>query len=130
MTVEWWQYAQSLTKKPMKAMLTGPVTILNWSFVRDDVARSEACRQIALAIRDEVADLEAAGAGMIQIDEAALREGLPLRKSEWKDLSGLGRRRFPPLFRPACATRPRSTPTCATRSSTTSSTRSAQWTPT
>jgi 5-methyltetrahydropteroyltriglutamate--homocysteine methyltransferase len=84
MTVEWWQYAQSLTKKPMKAMLTGPVTILNWSFVRDDIARSEACRQIALAIRDEVTDLEAAGAGMIQIDEAALREGLPLRKSEWK----------------------------------------------
>ena len=84
MTVEWWQYAQSLTKKPMKAMLTGPVTILNWSFVRDDMARSEACRQIALAIRDEVTDLEAAGAGMIQIDEAALPEGLPLRKSEWK----------------------------------------------
>jgi 5-methyltetrahydropteroyltriglutamate--homocysteine methyltransferase len=84
MTVEWWQYAQSLTKKPMKAMLTGPVTILNWSFVRDDIPRSRACQQIALAIRDEVADLEAAGAGMIQIDEAALREGLPLRKSEWK----------------------------------------------
>ncbi|MBR1200137.1 5-methyltetrahydropteroyltriglutamate--homocysteine S-methyltransferase [Bradyrhizobium sp. AUGA SZCCT0240] len=84
MTVEWWQYAQSLTKRPMKAMLTGPVTILNWSFVRDDIPRSEACRQIALAIRDEVADLEAAGAGMIQIDEAALREGLPLRRSEWK----------------------------------------------
>jgi 5-methyltetrahydropteroyltriglutamate--homocysteine methyltransferase len=84
MTVEWWQYARSLTRKPMKAMLTGPVTILNWSFVRDDMARSEACRQIALAIRDEVADLEAAGAGMIQIDEAALREGLPLRKSEWQ----------------------------------------------
>jgi 5-methyltetrahydropteroyltriglutamate--homocysteine methyltransferase len=88
MTVEWWQYAQSLTKKPMKAMLTGPVTILNWSFVRDDIPRSEACRQIALAIRDEVGDLEAGGAGMIQIDiqidEAALREGLPLRKSEWK----------------------------------------------
>jgi len=84
MTVEWWQYAQSQTKKPMKAMLTGPVTILNWSFVRDDIPRSEACRQIALAIRDEVQDLEAAGAGMIQIDEAALREGLPLRRSEWK----------------------------------------------
>jgi 5-methyltetrahydropteroyltriglutamate--homocysteine methyltransferase len=84
MTVEWWQYAQSLTKKPVKAMLTGPVTILNWSFVRDDIPRSRACRQIALAIRDEVADLEAAGAGMIQIDEAALREGLPLRKSEWQ----------------------------------------------
>jgi 5-methyltetrahydropteroyltriglutamate--homocysteine methyltransferase len=84
MTVEWWRYAQSLTKKPMKAMLTGPVTILNWSFVRDDIPRSEACRQIALAIRDEVMDLESAGATMIQIDEAALREGLPLRKSEWK----------------------------------------------
>ncbi|MBN8990868.1 MAG: 5-methyltetrahydropteroyltriglutamate--homocysteine S-methyltransferase [Rhizobiales bacterium] len=84
MTVEWWRYSQSLTERPMKAMLTGPVTILNWSFVRDDIPRSEACRQIALAIRDEVADLEAAGAGMIQIDEAALREGLPLRKTEWK----------------------------------------------
>ncbi|QND71016.1 5-methyltetrahydropteroyltriglutamate--homocysteine S-methyltransferase [Tardiphaga robiniae] len=84
MTVEWWQYSQSLTERPMKAMLTGPVTILNWSFVRDDVPREVACRQIALAIRDEVADLEKAGAGMIQIDEAALREGLPLRKSEWK----------------------------------------------
>ena len=83
MTVEWWQFAQSLTTKPMKAMLTGPVTILNWSFVRDDLPRSEVCRQIALAIRDEVRDLEAAGAGMIQIDEAALREGLPLRRSEW-----------------------------------------------
>jgi 5-methyltetrahydropteroyltriglutamate--homocysteine methyltransferase len=84
MTVDWWSYAQSLTSKPMKAMLTGPVTILNWSFVRDDVPRSEACRQIALAIRDEVLDLEKAGATMIQIDEAALREGLPLRRSEWR----------------------------------------------
>ena len=83
MTVEWWRYAQSLTSKPMKGMLTGPVTILNWSFVRDDIPRSEACRQIAFAIRDEVADLEKAGAAMIQIDEAALREGLPLRKSSW-----------------------------------------------
>jgi 5-methyltetrahydropteroyltriglutamate--homocysteine methyltransferase len=84
MTVGWWTYAQSLTKKPMKAMLTGPVTILNWSFVRDDIPRGAACRQIALAIRDEVVDLEKAGATMIQIDEAALREGLPLRKSEWR----------------------------------------------
>ena len=83
MTVDWWTFAQSLTKLPMKAMLTGPVTILNWSFVRDDLPRSDVCRQIALAIRDEVSDLESAGAGMIQIDEAALREGLPLRKSEW-----------------------------------------------
>ena len=84
MTVAWWEYAQSLTKRPMKGMLTGPVTILNWSFVRDDIPRSESCQQIALAIRDEVIDLEKAGATMIQIDEAALREGLPLRRSEWK----------------------------------------------
>jgi len=68
----------------MKGMLTGPVTILNWSFVRDDIPRSAACRQIALAIRDEVMDLERAGARMIQIDEAALREGLPLRQTQWK----------------------------------------------
>jgi 5-methyltetrahydropteroyltriglutamate--homocysteine methyltransferase len=85
MTVGWWRFAQSLTEKPMKGMLTGPVTILNWSFVRDDVDRSTACRQIALAIRDEVLDLESAGAQMIQIDEAALREGLPLRRAQWKE---------------------------------------------
>lgn len=84
MTVRWWQYAQSLTNKPVKGMLTGPVTILNWSFVRDDIARSETCRQIALALRDEVADLEKAGAKMIQVDEAALREGLPLRHRNWR----------------------------------------------
>jgi 5-methyltetrahydropteroyltriglutamate--homocysteine methyltransferase len=83
MTVEWWTYAQSLTAKPVKGMLTGPVTILNWSFVRDDQAREASCRQIALAIRDEVMDLEAAGAKAIQIDEAALREGLPLRRRDW-----------------------------------------------
>lgn len=83
MTVEWWRYAQSLTDRPMKGMLTGPVTILNWSFVRNDVSRERACRQIALSIRDEVADLEAAGAKVIQIDEAALREGLPLRRADW-----------------------------------------------
>lgn len=81
MTVEWWSYAQSLTVRPVKGMLTGPVTILQWSFVRDDIPRQETCRQIALAIRDEVADLEAAGAAIIQIDEAALREGLPLRRA-------------------------------------------------
>jgi len=85
MTVGWWRFAQSLTEKPMKGMLTGPVTILNWSFVRDDIERSATCRQIALAIRDEVIDLERAGARMIQIDEAALREGLPLRRAQWKD---------------------------------------------
>jgi 5-methyltetrahydropteroyltriglutamate--homocysteine methyltransferase len=83
MTVAWWSYAQSLTGKPMKGMLTGPVTILNWSFVRDDVTRELACRQTALAIRDEVLDLEKAGAKIIQIDEAALREGLPLRRGDW-----------------------------------------------
>lgn len=79
MTVRWWEYSQSLTEKPMKAMLTGPVTILQWSFVRDDQPRQESCTQIALAIQDEVVDLERAGAAVIQIDEAALREGLPLR---------------------------------------------------
>jgi 5-methyltetrahydropteroyltriglutamate--homocysteine methyltransferase len=84
MTVEWTQYAQSLTDKPVKGMLTGPVTILNWSFVRDDQPRSETCKQISLAIRDEVIDLEAAGVKIIQIDEAALREGLPLRQSKWQ----------------------------------------------
>jgi 5-methyltetrahydropteroyltriglutamate--homocysteine methyltransferase len=83
MTVAWWHYAQSLTDRPMKGMLTGPVTILQWSFVRDDQPRSDSCRQIALAIRDEVVDLETAGAKIIQIDEAALREGLPLRRAEW-----------------------------------------------
>jgi 5-methyltetrahydropteroyltriglutamate--homocysteine methyltransferase len=84
MTVEWIQYAQSLTDKPMKGMLTGPVTILNWSFVRDDQPRSVSCYQLALAIREEVLDLERAGVRVIQIDEAALREGLPLRKSQWQ----------------------------------------------
>ena len=84
MTVDWWRFAQGQTGKPMKGMLTGPVTILNWSFVRDDQPRSESCKQIALAIRDEVVDLEQAGAAIIQIDEAALREGLPLRRTEWQ----------------------------------------------
>jgi 5-methyltetrahydropteroyltriglutamate--homocysteine methyltransferase len=83
MTVKWSAYAQSLTHRPMKGMLTGPVTILQWSFVRDDQPRQETCRQIALAIRDEVLDLEAAGLGIIQIDEPALREGLPLRRVDW-----------------------------------------------
>lgn len=83
MTVEWIKYAQSLTSKPMKGMLTGPVTILNWSFVRDDQPRSVSCFQLALAIREEVLDLERAGVRVIQIDEAALREGLPLRRSQW-----------------------------------------------
>ncbi len=84
MTVDWIQYAQSQTSKPMKGMLTGPVTILNWSFVRDDQPRSVSCKQLALAIREEVLDLEKAGVRVIQIDEAALREGLPLRKAQWQ----------------------------------------------
>ena len=84
MTVQWSEYAQSLTKRKMKAMLTGPVTILNWSFVRDDQPRADTCLQIALAIRDEVQDLEKAGLTVIQIDEPALREGLPLKKDEWQ----------------------------------------------
>ena len=83
MTVDWSVYAQSLTNKPMKGMLTGPVTILNWSFPREDITIKESILQIALAIRDEVLDLEAAGIKVIQIDEAALREKLPLRKSDW-----------------------------------------------
>jgi 5-methyltetrahydropteroyltriglutamate--homocysteine methyltransferase len=83
MTVKWAKFAQSLTKKWVKGMLTGPVTILQWSYVRNDQPRSETCTQIALAIRDEVVDLEKAGIKIIQIDEPAIREGLPLRKEEW-----------------------------------------------
>ena len=88
MTVRWASYAQSLTDKPVKGMLTGPVTILNWSFVRDDQPRSETCRQIALAIRDEVQDLEATGIRVIQVDEPALREGVPLRRADWPGYLG------------------------------------------
>ncbi|QNR97558.1 5-methyltetrahydropteroyltriglutamate--homocysteine S-methyltransferase [Stenotrophomonas sp. 169] len=84
MTVRWSRYAQSLTRKPMKGMLTGPVTVLQWSFVRDDQERDVTCRQIALALRDEVNDLEAAGIGVIQVDEPAIREGLPLRRAQWR----------------------------------------------
>jgi len=84
MTVRWSQHAQSLTRKPMKGMLTGPVTVLQWSFVRDDQERDITCRQIALALRDEVNDLEAAGIGVIQVDEPAIREGLPLRRAQWR----------------------------------------------
>ncbi|MGK3136349.1 5-methyltetrahydropteroyltriglutamate--homocysteine S-methyltransferase [Pantoea trifolii] len=82
-TVEWAKYAQSLTDKPVKGMLTGPVTILCWSFPREDVSRETIAKQIALALRDEVEDLEKAGIGIIQIDEPALREGLPLHQSDW-----------------------------------------------
>ena len=85
MTVRWFRFAQGLTDKPVKGMLTGPVTMLKWSFVRDDQPRSETCRQLALAVRDEVLDLEAAGAKVIQVDEPALREAMPLRHSDWDD---------------------------------------------
>ena len=85
MTIAWTKFAQSQTQKPIKGMLTGPITILNWSFVRDDQPLRETCQQIALAIRDEVRDLEKAGIGIIQIDEPALREGLPLHRKDWKD---------------------------------------------
>ena len=85
MTVDWTVYAQSLTGKPMKGMLTGPVTLLNWSFVRDDQPRADTCRQLALAMRAEVLALEQAGVRVIQIDEAALREGLPLRRAQWQE---------------------------------------------
>ncbi|HGF6562302.1 TPA: 5-methyltetrahydropteroyltriglutamate--homocysteine S-methyltransferase [Providencia alcalifaciens] len=84
-TVEWAKYAQSLTNKPVKGMLTGPVTILCWSFPREDASRETIAKQIALALRDEVDDLQKAGIGIIQIDEPALREGLPLRRDEWND---------------------------------------------
>ena len=85
MTVFWSTYAQSLTNRPMKGMLTGPVTMLQWSFVRDDQPRQTTCEQIALALLDEVQDLEAAGITVIQIDEPALREGLPLKQSQWRE---------------------------------------------
>jgi 5-methyltetrahydropteroyltriglutamate--homocysteine methyltransferase len=83
MTVAWSSYAQSLTPLPVKGMLTGPVTILFWSFVRDDLSREEVCYQIAEALRAEISDLAAAGIGMIQVDEPAFREGLPLRQKDW-----------------------------------------------
>ena len=83
MTVEWIRYAQQQTSKVMKGMLTGPVTMLMWSFTREDVSREQQARQLALAIRDEVCDLEAAGIKIVQIDEAAFREGLPLRRAQW-----------------------------------------------
>jgi len=83
-TVGWIGYAQSLTDRPVKGMLTGPVTMMQWSFVRDDQPRSETCKQLALAIRDEVRDLEQAGIKVIQVDEPAFREGLPLRRNRWK----------------------------------------------
>ena len=94
MTVDWTVFAQSLTTRPMKGMLTGPITILQWSFVRDDQPRADTALQIALAIRDEVVDLEAAGIGIIQIDEPAIREGLPLRRAQWREYLAWAARAF------------------------------------
>ncbi len=88
LTLDWARYAQSLSQKPVKGMLTGPVTILKWSFVRDDQPLAESCRQIALALRDEVTDLESAGIAVIQVDEPAIREGLPLRRAGWGEYLG------------------------------------------
>jgi len=94
MTVDWTVHAQSLTGKPMKGMLTGPITILQWSFVRDDQPRARTALQLALAIRDEVDDLQRAGIGIIQIDEPAVREGLPLRRGRWDDYLAWATRAF------------------------------------
>jgi 5-methyltetrahydropteroyltriglutamate--homocysteine methyltransferase len=88
MTVDWITYAQSLTDKVMKGMLTGPVTMLMWSFPREDVSRKIQAQQLALALRDEVVDLESAGIKIVQIDEAAFREGLPLRRAQWQEYLG------------------------------------------
>jgi 5-methyltetrahydropteroyltriglutamate--homocysteine methyltransferase len=87
MTIQWSQYAQSLTKKPVKGMLTGPITILQWSFVREDQPRKDTAWQIGLAIRDEVVDLETVGIGVIQIDEPALREGVRSAKNNGRNIS-------------------------------------------
>lgn len=125
-TVEWAKYAQSLTDKPVKGMLTGPVTILCWSFPREDVSRETIAKQIALALRDEVADLEAAGIGIIQIDEPALREGLPLKRSDWDAYLAWGWKLSVSMLRWRKTTR-RSTPICAIASSTTSWIPSPRW---
>ena len=129
MTVAWSVFAQSLTERPMKGMLTGPVTILQWSFVRDDLARAEVCRQIALAIRDEVLDLENAGIRVIQIDEPAFakacRSSAPIGIRIWT-----GPARAFACLPPGWTTPRKSTPICVTRSSTTSCRPSPRWTPT
>jgi methionine synthase II (cobalamin-independent) len=94
MTVHWASFATSLTKKLVKKMLTGPVTILQWSLVRNDQPREDTCKQIAMAIRYEVDDLERAGIQLIKIDEPAIREGLPLRKSDWQSYLGWAEKAF------------------------------------
>ncbi len=124
------RYAQAWTGKPMKGMLSGPITMLFWSFVRDDLPRDEVAMQLALALRQEVCDLEAAGIKVIQIDEPAIREGLPLEEGCLAALPGLGGARVPRHpFRVSAPIR-RSIRICAIRSSTTSCRRSPRWTPT
>ncbi len=129
-TVRWWRVASAHTDRPVKGMLTGPVTMLQWSFVRDDQPRSDSCFQLALAVGDEVIDLEAAGAPIIQVDEPALREGLPLRRSEWDDYLEWAVAAFRLTTSGVSPPVRRSTRTCATPSSTTSSITSHAWTPT
>ncbi len=126
MTVKWTKYAQSLSKKPVKGMLTGPNTILQWSFVRDDQPLSQTVVQIALAIRDEVSDLEEAGIKIIQVDEPALREGLPLRKSRWNEYLKWAIDSFRLAAR-GSRTRPRFILTCATANLTISLNRYMKW---
>ena len=129
MTVKWSQYAQSRTAKPMKGMLTGPVTMLQWAFVRDDQPRSETVKQVALAIRDEIVDLEAAGLAAIQSTRRLSAKACRCAGPTGTNIS-IGPRPRSGSRPAACATIPRCTPICATRSSTTSSSRSPQWTPT
>lgn len=128
MTVRWTSYAQSLTERPVKGMLTGPVTMLAWSFVRDDQPLGDTARQVALALREEVADLEAAGTRVIQVDEPALRETLPLRAADRPAYLDWATEAFR-LTTAGCGPPPRSTPTCATRNSATSSRPSTTSTP-
>ena len=120
MTVDWARFAQARTSRPVKGMLTGPVTILKWSFPREDQPLARSCAEIALAIREEAVDLERAGLAVIQIDEPALREGLPLRAADRPAYLALGGRLLPPGGRRVCRPPPRSTRTCATPSSPTS----------
>ena len=130
MTVDWTTYAQSLTERPMKGMLTGPVTMLQWSFVRDDQPRSETCEQLALAIRDEVADLEAGRDRGDPGRRARDPRGPAAAPRPLGRVPRVGRLHASASASRSSATRPRSTPTCATRTSATSWSRSSRWTPT
>ena len=129
-TVRWSLFAQSLTSRPVKGMLTGPVTIVAWSFVRDDLPLRDVVGQVADAVAQEVADLEAAGVSIIQVDEPALRELLPLRGVPAGGVPGVGGGGLPAGHVRARATARRSTPTCATPTPTRSWPPSTAWTPT